>query len=112
MANPLNITGAMGLGPPASGPLGPVRRNAPNSPGADAAGDGIDFKTLLLEKLDEVKSLQDEAGEGVKKLISGETQNVAEVFSAVHKADVAFSLLMEIRNKLMDAYEQLQQMRV
>ena len=107
MADPLNLTGATPMNP-----IGPVRRPAPNAPGADAAGGGVDFKALLLEKLEEVKSLQDEAGEGVKKLVSGETQNVAEVFSAVHKADVAFSLLMEIRNKLMDAYEQLQQMRV
>jgi flagellar hook-basal body complex protein FliE len=37
---------------------------------------------------------------------------MAEVFSAVRKAQVAFGLLMEIRNKLTDAYEEIQQMRV
>ena len=107
MTDPLNLTGAT----PAN-PIQPIRRNPASAPGADAAGGGVDFKDLLLEKLEEVKSLQDEAGQGVEKLIKGETDNVAEVFSAVHKADVAFSLLMEIRTKLMDAYEQLQQMRV
>ena len=84
----------------------------PKPPGTAAAAGNIDFKELLIEKLNEVKTLQDQAGEGVEALITGETTDVAQVLSAVNKADVAFSLLMEIRNKLMDAYEQIQQMRV
>jgi len=48
----------------------------------------------------------------VQKLLTGETDNVAEVFSASKKAGVAFDLLMEIRNKLVDAYNEVQQMRV
>lgn len=110
MPDPLN---AMGLGP-----LGPIKPPDP-VPGSGAsprggvsAGGGVDFKDLLLDKLDEVNRLQTEAGKSVEKLVTGESQNMAEVFSAVRKADVAFSLLMEIRNKLMDAYEQVQQMRV
>lgn len=104
MPDPLN---AMGLGP-----LGPIK--PPDMvPGSGASpGGGVDFKDLLLDKLDEVNRLQTEAGKSVEKLVTGESQNMAEVFSAVRKADVAFSLLMEIRNKLMDAYEQVQQMRV
>ncbi len=101
MPDPLN---AMGLGP-----LGPIKP-PDNVPGASPGG--VDFKDLLLDKLDEVNRLQTEAGKSVEKLVTGETQNMAEVFSAVRKADVAFSLLMEIRNKLMDAYEQVRQMRV
>ncbi len=104
MPDPLN---ALGLGP-----LGPIKPPG-GVPGAGASpGGGVDFKDLLLDKLDEVNRLQTEAGKSVEKLVTGETQNMAEVFSAVRKADVAFSLLMEIRNKLMDAYEQVQQMRV
>ncbi len=104
MPDPLN---AMGLGP-----LGPIKPPT-TVPGSGASpGGGVDFKDLLLDKLDEVNRLQTEAGKSVEKRVTGETQNMAEVFSAVRKADVAFSLLMEIRNKLMDAYEQVQQMRV
>ena len=44
--------------------------------------------------------------------MTGETDNMAEVFTAVRKADVAFSMLMEMRNKLVDAYREVQQMRV
>ncbi len=71
-----------------------------------------DFKQFLLESLEKVNQLQAQADEGVQRLLSGETDNVAEVFSASRKAGIAFDLLMEIRNKLMDAYGEIKQMRV
>jgi flagellar hook-basal body complex protein FliE len=77
-----------------------------------AAGGPADFKNTLLDTLDEVNRLHREAGQGIEQLASGQSQNVAEVLSAVRKADIAFSLLMEMRNKLVEAYRELQQMRV
>lgn len=71
-----------------------------------------DFRSFLLDSLEKVNQLQSEADEGVQKLLTGETDNVAEVFNASKKAGVAFDLLMEIRNKLLDAYNEVQQMRV
>ena len=79
---------------------------------ASVAVAGKDFKSVLLDSLQEVNRLQTEADQGVQKLVSGETDNVAEVLSAVNKADIAFDLLMEIRNKLTDAYREIQQMRL
>jgi len=77
-----------------------------------AAPQGKDFKTILLENLDEVNRLQAEADQGVQRLLTGETDNVAEVLHAANKAGIAFDLLMEIRNKLTDAYTEIQQMRI
>ena len=87
---------------------------AGGSPRVDAAPDakGKDFKSILLSSLEEVNRLQDEADQGVQRLITGESDNVAEVLTAVNKAGIAFDLLMETRNKLVDAYRDIQQMRV
>jgi flagellar hook-basal body complex protein FliE len=82
------------------------------SVGKTTAPAGKEFGAYLLESLNKVNQLQQEADAGVQKLLTGETNNVAEVFSATRKAGVAFDLLMEIRNKLMDAYTELKQMRV
>jgi flagellar hook-basal body complex protein FliE len=69
-------------------------------------------RAFLLDSLEEVNRLQGEADQGVQRLLTGETDNVAEVITAVNKAGIAFDLLMEVRNKLADAYRQIQQMQV
>lgn len=90
-------------------PVNPVSRGAATS---TQAPEGKDFKSILLDSLEEVNRLQSEADLGVQKLLTGETNNVAEVFAAVNKAGIAFDLLMEIRNKLTESYREIQQMRI
>lgn len=74
--------------------------------------EGKDFKAILLDSLNEVNRLQAEAETGVQRLLTGESDNVAEVFAAANKAGIAFDLLMEVRNKLTEAYQEIKQMRV
>jgi flagellar hook-basal body complex protein FliE len=59
-----------------------------------------------------VNRLQTEADAGVQRLLTGEADNVAEAFAAAIRAGIAFDLLMEVCNKLLDAYGEIQQMRV
>lgn len=103
MPDPLSIHGLQ------PGPTGALQPAAPSGP---TSVDGKSFSDFLLDSLDQVNKLQQEASQGVDRLVSGETDNMAEVFSAVRKSDVAFSMLMEMRNKLVDAYREVQQMRV
>jgi flagellar hook-basal body complex protein FliE len=98
----------------------PINANAinpvgPLSPAGVKAGDqasGDDFASALRSQLEKVSSMQREADEGVQKILTGQANNYAEVFSAAQKADVAFSLLMEIRNKMVEAYQDVRQIRV
>jgi flagellar hook-basal body complex protein FliE len=87
-------------------------RAASQTASAPGKADDKGFQNALLETLDEVNRLQMESGKLKEQLATGESHNVAEVLAAVRKADVAFSLLMEMRNKLVDAYRELQEMRV
>ena len=105
MPDPLSIQGIQ-----TGQAAGPVSK--PAAAGGAAAAEGKSFKDLLLDSLDQVNRLQQEAAQGVEKVVTGETDNMAEVFTAVRKADIAFSMLMEMRNKLEDAYREIQQMRV
>ena len=81
-------------------------------PGVVADQGDTDFHSVLLNSLDEVSRLQNEATEATQKLYRGGDVNPEEVFSAVRKAEVAFNLLMEIRNKLVEAYKEIEQLRV
>ena len=99
-----------------SGGLTPLKSIQPPTiatpAGKPEAPVGKDFQSVLLDSLEKVNQLQRQADQGVQKLLTGETDNVAEVFSATRKAGIAFDLLMEIRNKMMEAYSELRQMRV
>lgn len=89
-----------------------VQPAAPGAAAGPAPAPGKDFRSVLMDSLDEVNRLQGEADQQVQRLLTGETENVAEVLAAVNKAGIAFDLLMQIRNKLTDAYQEIQQMRV
>lgn len=103
MVNPIDVNAA----------LTSIRLPTEFGRGAEAAPSGSkDFKSILLDSLNEVNRLQTEADAGVQRLLTGESDNVAEVFAAANKAGIAFDLLMEVRNKLTDAYREIQQMRI
>lgn len=94
-------------------PIGP-QPIQPGSPGAagKAGAPEKSFKDILAESIEKANALQKEADSAQAALAAGKTDNVAEVFTAVRKAELAFETLMSIRNKLMDAYDEIQRMRI
>lgn len=91
---------------------------APTSPapvaGIDksAAGGAASFKDYLLHSLDQVNSMQQEANNAIESMAVGGDVNPAQVLTAVQKADLAFRLTMQIRNKLVAAYQEVQNIRI
>jgi flagellar hook-basal body complex protein FliE len=69
------------------------------------------FKDVLLDSLDEANRLQQEATRAVEDLQTGERQDVENVLLATAKADNAFRMLQSLRNRVMEAYDELKQMR-
>ena len=85
------------------------------SPGATttaAPADGKSFKDYLLNSIHEVNSVQQSADQAVEKLVTGGDVSPAEVLTAVQKADLAFRMMMQIRNKIMAAYDEVKNIRV
>ena len=70
------------------------------------------FRDLVLGGIGEVNMLQMNADRAVEKLMCGGEIGMAEVLTAVQKADIAFKMMMQIRNKLVAAYQEIQNMRV
>lgn len=71
-----------------------------------------EFHELLLRSIEQVNAMQHEANRAVEALAAGEELSPAEVLIAVQKADLAFRLMMQIRNKLVQVYQELQNIRV
>jgi flagellar hook-basal body complex protein FliE len=73
---------------------------------------GPSFKETLNGFLKDVNEMQLKADESVNKLVAGEITDVHQVMNAVEQANVAFNMMMEIRNKVMDAYQEVMRMRL
>ncbi|MHB1035599.1 MAG: flagellar hook-basal body complex protein FliE [Pirellulales bacterium] len=82
------------------------------SAAAEKAQGGPSFKNVLLDSIHQVNSMQQEADQAVKSLATGGDVNPAEVLTAVQKADIAFRMMMQIRNKLVQAYDEVKNIRV
>lgn len=72
---------------------------------------GPSFQSVLGDLVKEVNGLQEDASRSIEGLVTGETQNVHDVTTRMAEAGIAFDLMMEVRNKLLDAYQQLLQMQ-
>lgn len=72
----------------------------------------VSFKKILTDLIDKVNQLQKDADESIQKLVTGQIDSVHQVMIAVEEANIAFRLMMEIRNKLIEAYQQIIRMQI
>ncbi|MCX7725799.1 MAG: flagellar hook-basal body complex protein FliE [Chitinispirillaceae bacterium] len=70
------------------------------------------FNETLQSFLKDVNSMQLKAGESIEKMMAGEISDVHQVMATVEEANVAFNMMMEIRNKVMDAYQEIMRLRL
>lgn len=70
------------------------------------------FKNVLLEAIDQVNNVQSQADQAVQQLVTGGDVNPAEVLTTLQKADMSFRMMMQIRNKLVQAYQEVSNIRI
>jgi flagellar hook-basal body complex protein FliE len=70
------------------------------------------FDKLLGKFVNEVSDLQKQVDESVRKGASGEPEEIHDMLLAVNKAELSFRLLVEVRNKLVEAYQEVMRLPV
>jgi flagellar hook-basal body complex protein FliE len=70
------------------------------------------FGEVLKTSIEEVNRLQVEANHAIEQLGTGETKNIHETMIALEKAEISFKLMLEVRNKILDAYREVMRMNV
>jgi len=88
-----------------TGRAGPAGRGA-SEPGAPS------FRDLMLEELREVNDLGQEATAAAEDFATGRRTDYDGVIDAARKADLAFQMLLQVRNKVLDAYHEVKQIHV
>lgn len=70
------------------------------------------FGEFLKDALNNVNNLQNESKKASLNLAAGKVEDVAEVTIAAEKAAIALQLTMQVRNKVVDAYQEVMRMQV
>ena len=68
------------------------------------------FTEMLSDSIQEINKLQVNANQQVEKLARGEIKDVHQVMVAAQEAGLTFSMMMQIRNKIVDAYQEISKM--
>jgi flagellar hook-basal body complex protein FliE len=70
------------------------------------------FKETLEDSINRVNGLQFEAHQAMEDLAVGKSNNLHETMIAIQKAEISFKMMMQVRNKIMDAYHEVMRMQV
>ncbi len=65
------------------------------------------FSDILKGALNSVNNAQSEADEAVKQVLSGESNDIHDTMIALQKADVSLKMMLEVRNKILEAYQEV-----
>ncbi len=103
MSDPLGLIHDAGRAGPLPGATPGAARGAPGGPS---------FVDVLKQNMEQVNNLQREAEQAIEDVAAGRRNDIDAVLLAKQKADIAFQTLLQVRNKLVDAYEEIKQLRV
>jgi flagellar hook-basal body complex protein FliE len=98
-------------------PIIPANLSIPSMPSlagiaSGTSAGGSAFQSVLSDAISKVESFQNDATSSVDKFLSGEGEELHKVALATQQADLSFQLFMQVRNKVVTAYNQVMQMQV
>lgn len=79
---------------------------------APAAVPGKTFSDILRHSIDQVNNYQVQADTAIKELIAGRNKNIHETMLTIERADTSLKMMMQVRNKILDAYKEIMRMQV
>jgi len=93
---------------------GDLMSSISNAPGKNAAvrGDGDSFGTLLRGKIEEINQLKLDADDAIAKVELSDSGSIHNAMIALEKADISFRAMMQVRNRMLEAYQEVMRMQV
>jgi len=73
---------------------------------------GNSFGTLLRSKIEEVNQMKLDADEAVAKVELSDSGSIHEAMIALEKADISFRTMLQVRNRMLEAYQEVMRMQV
>jgi len=89
-------------------PLNQIQKVAQTSTDDNA----VNFKNVLTDALNKVEATQKESDLMTNKLVTGEVTDIHQVMIASQKASLSLQLTVQVRNKVVEAYQEIMRMQV
>lgn len=70
------------------------------------------FTQMLEKAIEQSNEYQVQADTAAKELMAGRTKNIHETMLTLERADMSLKLMMQVRNKVLDAYREVMRMQV
>src|SRR5690349_24293527 len=94
------------------GGLGPLTPKLPSTGGGSSQSGGADFGSALKQAVSSLQQLGNQADASSLALAKGDPIDIHEVMIANEQASLGFSMALQVRNKLVDAYTEIMRMSV
>jgi flagellar hook-basal body complex protein FliE len=94
------------------GTIGSIDPSTGLQPASKAQSSGESFESALGQMVGQVGGKQAVAGEAVAGLMSGQGVSLHQAMIAMEEANVSLQLMIEVRNKLLESYQELMRMQV
>jgi len=78
----------------------------------EIAQNGQNFSNFIKSTIEQVNQSQNDSDLSIQKLHSGEAQNLHDVMISVEQADISLRMLVQVRNKAIQAYEEIMRMQI
>lgn len=92
-------------------PISPVSI-APITPAGPGKNSGGSFESVLSDAIGRVEQFQQNSQTAIGKFLSGEDREVHKVALATQQAGIAFDLFLQVRNKVVTAYQEVMRMQM
>ena len=89
-----------------------MRANGMQAPEAAGGAKPVEFLNVLSDSLEKVNQNQVQADTAMKELVAGRSKNIHETMLTIERADASLKMMMQVRNKILDAYKEIMRMQV
>jgi flagellar hook-basal body complex protein FliE len=84
----------------------------PAKPDSEKQSGGSQFGSVLKDAILDINKLQNDADKSIAKVQLEDAGSIHEAMIALEKAGISFQVMMQVRNKILDAYQEVMRMQV
>lgn len=93
-------------------PIAPIETPSISPAGSQSSGGGSSFGEILSGAIGQVEGSRASANQSVERFLSGEGEDLHSTILASQRADLEFQMFMQVRNKVVSAYQEIMKMQM